>query len=326
MTHYFVCNKCGFVRQWISKTPPKGSCQDCNAKSWKYFGTVPPKQQKRKAPKQDNEDTRYATAVKADLRKVIPQYRVAKEIQGIIKNNRDLKRKREVQNLFQLIFFLHHRAEELANRFGPKTPLERASLSAAIQKEFEVEEVLDASVMDVSQDYIEMFLMQGWSDVMKQWKGLKGSEEKIKFIDDIFDSTKGYAKTIRIIPAWKPPKRVNLKTLLENWLRRSSNDSIFTADRIKGSPKSNIDQIKDSYKDESKDGKKYCHMWGLVLNEIQKAKGFDKSSSSKHQKQMHAYLKEEILNLHSVFAKLIGSREIRKFVINKFDEVYKNLY
>jgi len=220
--------------------------------------------------------------LKLKLNQAIATDPVANKIQLIIHGKLGSGEQKEARQILEIFVFLSENADALVSAVKGKGVKGKQDLAGALKRKFWGREIVpgDTDILFQNDDLLTAHFRQAWFEVGAKWPQNEG--DQVKFVKDIFPSTKGYAKTAREIADWAPPSEVDFGALVRSWLNGFANDSIFTGVNISAEarekktepqPGTRKAQIKEWYETDSKDEEKYNHMWGLVLLTIGSAYG-----------------------------------------------------
>lgn len=148
----------------------------------------------------------------------------------------------------------------------------------------------------------------GWEKVLELWMRQKNkltAEDKKIFIKNCFDSTKGFMKTVRAFDTWRRPKDWTMKDIINDWLEKETNNSVFVAwDILPGDPQVK-DEVAEHYNEYSKDDTKFLHMWSEIIVAIANRKDF-----SLNNKKLLSYIRLQSPAIKSAMHKVLPPLEL----------------
>jgi 5'-3' exonuclease len=121
----------------------------------------------------------------------------------------------------------------------------------------------------------------GWKKALELWNRQKNQltvEDKKNLIKNCFNSTKGFLKTVRAFETWRRSKDWTMKAIINDWLEKETNNSVFIAgDNLPGQQQVK-DEVAERYKEYSKEDEKFLHMWSEIIVAIANRKDYSLNS------------------------------------------------
>jgi hypothetical protein len=198
----------------------------------------------------------------AGLAAVIQADPVANEIAGIIDADLDASRKKECLRVLRMFVFVDSYAPTFGDILNAVTPAKRRTVCDRIEgrlvKRLNAGDVIEADmkpqVVDLP-DLVVTLLQQAMMVIRMKWEGFGSADVKVKFVRDIFNSSKGYSKTERDIIPWEAPSDFAFGPFMDEWLRGSSNTSLYDSARASAT-KSRREWITEHHNGASADARK----------------------------------------------------------------------
>jgi len=271
--------------------------------------------------------------LKLKLNQAIATDPVANKIQLIIHGKLESGEQKDARQILEIFVFLSGNADALINAVKGKGVKAKQDLAEALKREFWGREIIpgDTDILFQNDDLLAAHFRQAWFEVGAKWPQDEG--DQVKFVKDIFPSTKGYAKTAREIEDWTPPSEVDFGALIRSWLNSFANDSVFTGVNVSAEarerktepqPGTRKAQIKAWYETDTKDDEKYNHMWGLILIAIGNAYGLT-VGQAEHKSVLLKLVSEHQTDLKQAFNQVLAAEEIEQF-LKRSDEVYDSTF